>query len=124
MARLESSPVDFLLDANDDLVIKNGDVVFSTGLPAVVQEIKIKLRKIKGEDFANLDSGIDYYGEVLGKTSNQRVQTIFTEALLAIPSVTGIKSVSVTLDAATRKRKVEFEVNTIFGAAASALELS
>lgn len=115
MARLESDPVDFLLDDSHDLTIVNGDIVFSTGLAAVQQEIKITLKTVLGEVFTDLDKGIDYFGSVFGKASNAKVQTIFTEALTAIPSVTGIKRVNVSLDSVTRIRSVEYEVTTLFG---------
>ena len=57
MALLETDPVDWALDEDGDLIIP---IRYTRGLAAVRQGQLIRMRFVRGEWFANLDTGIRY----------------------------------------------------------------
>lgn len=121
---LLTDKVDIKLDANGDIVIVDGDFVFTSGLEAVVQDIKIGLRTIRGEWFLDLEEGVPYYeGEtvpaseaLLGELFDEpKALSAFRATILARAAVSDILSLGVAFEGATREMTVEFRVRTIFG---------
>lgn len=121
---LETDPIDLLLDADGDVTIANGDVVFSSGIPAVVQSVRLALNLFRGEWFLNLDEGVPYIANdvvteseaILGGKYNEiRTRRVFRDAILAAPGVVELTSLAVSFDSATRSLSVQFQVRTEFG---------
>jgi hypothetical protein len=121
---LVNDPIDFLLDADGDLTIADGDLVFSTGLAAVVQIVKLAVGLYRGEWFLDLDEGVPYIANdvvteseaLLGSKFNElRARTVFRDAILAAPGVVALTSLAVSFVSATRTMVVEFRVRTEFG---------
>lgn len=103
-----TDPVDWKLDDDGDLVIP---IVYTTGLEAVRQGIRIRLRLVKGEYFSNLDAGVDWYGVILGQRYNdQAVMSEFRRAISAAPGVGQILSLSSKYDSADRVLSVSWHV--------------
>jgi hypothetical protein len=71
---LLTDPIDLLLDDNNDLVFRDGDLVFSTGIEAVVQACRIVMQMFRGEWFLNLDAGLPYWESILGQKPAVAIQ--------------------------------------------------
>lgn len=121
---LSTDPIDLLLDANGDLMIADGDIVFSKGLDAVVQSVRLVLNQGRGEWFLDLDEGVPYLSNddvtedealIGSKFDALRARRIFRDAVLGAPGVKELLSLAVTFDSATRKLTVECQVRTAFG---------
>jgi hypothetical protein len=118
-----SPGVDFQLDENGDLDIVS-DLVFTTGLRAVAQGIRLRLQMFFGEWFQNLDLGIPYLERpgttaaqaILGQKYNQlKTKTIFRKAIADAPGVDEILYLNVDFNRATRVLSVDWKVQTSFG---------
>jgi hypothetical protein len=113
-------PVD-LLQNSDDIVLKierDGglDLVLSTGVQAVAQEIRIKLDWLRGEWEFDPSLGVPYFENLLGQKFNE--STIRQEINAQLLSVEGVKTVdrlNVFFNRATRTVEVQFLATTIFG---------
>ena len=118
-----TDPIDLLLDADGDLVVGT-DLSLSSGVAAVTQGIRVRLLTFRGEWFLDLDSGVPYYQEILGKKfDQQRAHAAFREAILATPGVNELLSLVVTFDSPTRELRVLWKANTVFGVAEDTVAL-
>jgi hypothetical protein len=107
--------IDFLLDDNGDLVLTS-DLVFSIGINAVAQGIRIRIQTFRGEWFLDLDHGVPYYQDLLGHKYNEiKARAAFRDAILSSPGVDDLLSLEVEFNNQTRELTVEWEVQTSFG---------
>lgn len=110
-----TDPVDLLLDDEGDLVLTSG-LVFSTGLNAVAQGIRIRIQSFRGEWFLDLDHGVPYYQDLLGQKFNEvKARAAFRTAIITAPGVTELLSLIVTFDRPTRALNVAWKTRTDFG---------
>jgi hypothetical protein len=119
---LSTDPIDLALDASGtDLVMPPR---FARGIEAVVQEIKIRLRRVRGEWFLDRDAGVPYLptdivpeGEaLLGQKFNAvKARTAIRDELVKSPGVVELLALAVSFEGATRTLRVEFRVRTAFG---------
>ena len=120
MPNLPDNPIDTALDANDDIEIPQR---YTSGPEAVVQGIKLRLERIKGEWFRDLDNGIDWLEDeelgiagILGsKFDASEIRAKLYPAAALAPGVTSVARFDVTFDGATRVMSVDFEVRTVSG---------
>jgi hypothetical protein len=121
---LVTDPLDVLLDANNDPVIANGDIVFAKGVPGVAQLIRVAVQMIAGEWFLNLLAGIAYLPNatvsetqaLLGaKFDPVKTRAAFRTAILAVPGVSSIDTLNVSFEPTTRTLNVSWVVLTAFG---------
>lgn len=118
MPLLLTDPIDLKLDNNNDLVIENGDLVFTRGIPAIVQQCRIRLQMFQGEWFLNLDAGIPYWQSILGEkpaTAIEAARIFFRRELLTVDGVKQITKLDITYTGITRTLNVTWQVKTIFG---------
>ena len=118
MTLLATDPVDLLLNpATGDLWLDaSGSPQFSRGLTAVAQGIWIALRMFRGEWFLNLDAGFPWYQDILGHRYNQaQMLDDFRTAILAVPGVDHLASLTCQFDTATRTATVSWEAVAVFG---------
>ena len=115
MPILSTEPVDLKLGPDHDLVLDE-DLVFTTGLDAVRQDILVALRMVRGEWFNDLDEGVPYL-ELLGEKYDEvRAREIFRTAILRRPHVVALlDELGVSFDGPTRTLHVAFRVRTAFG---------
>lgn len=115
---LSTAPIDFLIDpATNDLVIKT-DLFFSSGIQAILQSCRIILQMFQGEWFLDLDLGIPYWQNIFGQKPGNAMQAAYVAyraALLGVNGVTGVLSLNISYDGATRTMNVAFQVQTQFG---------
>lgn len=115
---LLTDPIDLLLDSNNDLVFKDGDLVFSTGIDAVVQQCRIAMQMFQGEWFLNLDAGLPYWESILGqkpKVAIQAAQIYIRRELELVDGVVDITKLEVTYVRESRMLKITWQVDTEFG---------
>jgi len=101
-----------------------GDYTFGTGAdfyidsPATVaQAILTRLRLWRGEWFVNLDDGVPYYSDVLGKYTQAQRDAVIRRVVTLTPGVKSIVRYSSTYDSAARTFTVSMVVDTIYGQA-------
>jgi hypothetical protein len=121
---LSTDPNDWLLDKiTHDLVIVDGDFAFSSGGDGVAQDIKIAVKMVMGEWFADLADGIPYWERVgvpasqalLGSKFNKaRYEQVFRARIIKIPGVDTVDEVVASFDSSTRTSTVAWSVTTIF----------
>lgn len=111
--------IDLALDASGDLDIGPhlpGGIQFTTGLAAVAQKIELAITMYQGEWFMDLEAGVPYYQDVLGKKYNQAtVVAAFRDVIAAVEDVTDIKTITAEYVGTTRQANVTWEVVTPFG---------
>lgn len=131
MALLITDPVDVFTDpVTGDFPPPGQDIGVTSGIGAVIQGARIRLRLVAGEWFLNLDAGvahlphpgIDPTRVILGQKFD-RVRAIreFRNALLGTASTPGVPGIvellqlDVTFDNATRTMSVIWQARTVFG---------
>jgi hypothetical protein len=83
--------IDLLLDANDELVLHDGDLALTTEDEGTQQAVRFSLRFFQGEWFLDESEGIPYFTRILIKNPNLvEVREWFREAIATSP---GIQSV-------------------------------
>lgn len=118
MTLLSTDPIDLLLDDNDDLVIVDGDLAFSSGVQGVAQACRIAISMFQGEWFLNLDAGIPYWQSILGHKPALAIPAAtlaFRDALQEVPGVQAVTVCDVNYNGKTRVAKVRWAVKTVFG---------
>ena len=121
MARAETDPVDWKLDANNDLVIP---IEWTRGSPAIAQAIGIKIRAFKGDWFLDRSLGVPYLeGEtvveadaIIGSNFDSvKTEAIFRRLLLTTEGVAKIETLTATFSGSTRIMTISYQVWTIYG---------
>jgi hypothetical protein len=115
---LINDPIDLLLDQNNDLVIENGDLKFSRGIEAIVQQCRINLQIFQEEWFLNLDIGIPYWQNILGykpAVAIAAARIFFTRELLVVDGVDGVTRLDINYTGTTRTLNLDWQVSTVFG---------
>lgn len=107
---------DLYLDPNlRELGLLNGDLVIVRDLPAIAQDINMRLCFVRGEWFLDESVGVDYFGRVFVKGARRDdLALVFREALLATPGVAAVQSLSLNIDA-SRRLTVNWTVSTDLG---------
>ena len=115
---LLTDPVDLKLDDDNDLVIENGDLSFTSGIEAIIQQCRVHLQIFQGEWFLNLDIGIPYWQSILGekpKTAIAAARIFMRRELELVPGVNKVTRLDIEYVGATRTMTVAWQVNTVFG---------
>ncbi len=108
---------DLLLDDDNDIIVTT-DLQWSTGIAAVVQSCRIALLMFQGEWFLNLDAGIPYWDEILGKKPRIAIaaaRAAFRSELEQVESVSSVLKLDITYAGNTRVLTVVWRVRTEFG---------
>ena len=119
---LSTEPIDLALDAaGTDLVMPPR---FTRGLEAVVQGIKVRLRRVRGEWFLDRDGGVPYIATdivpeseaLLGQKFNAtKARAAIRDEILKAPGVVELLALAASFESATRTLRIEFRVRTGFG---------
>lgn len=113
MAILETDYVCWKLDDNGNLVFP---IVWLSGIDAIVQGVRCRLRLWLGEWFLKLEDGVDWQDIFGSKPMNQSLlESEVQKQILATPGVDGVVQLSVTLDNAARSATVTAVASTAFG---------
>jgi hypothetical protein len=96
---------DFLLGSDNGLKIVDYDFVFTTREEYIRQKLKIILSTFKGEWFLNVNTGLPFYQDMLGKNNDlSKIESIFIRAIKSIPEV--VKLLYINLDENKQNRTV------------------
>lgn len=115
---LLTDPIDLLIDNTNDLVIEGGDLQFSRGVDAIVQQCRVALQIFQGEWFLNLDIGIPYWQSILGekpKVAIAAARIFMRRELELVDGVDEVLKLDVTYIGASRTLSVTWQVSTVFG---------
>ena len=88
-----------------------------SGPEKVAQAIGIHLRTWLGEWFLDLDHGVPYLTNVLGKRRPEMVEAVIRAHVLSVAGVLSISAFSLRIDPVTRLARVEFQAETDAGPA-------
>lgn len=116
IASVVDLPRDLSVQNQGDLYFPNGDVLHVFGIEAIGQQLELAFAYWKGEWFASLDSGFDFYGLVLVENPDlEAIRTEATTTALSVPGVTSIETLELDLDRQSRTLTLEIEVNSDLG---------
>lgn len=116
-----SSPSVFARDlkldpTTGDLALSGGDLVLVSGVEAIAQDLRFRLRFFAGEWFADIDQGLPYFDQVLVKNPNvDQVRGIFRDCILGTDGVKNLLDLSLAFDSALRTLTLTFKVDTDLG---------
>lgn len=106
---------DFYLDpVTHDLVLDDDKgLQMIDGLEEIVQRVKITLLAHKGEWLFDTEFGVPYRDQILVKNPNMaQIEAASRVVIAAVPGVTRILALKLTLDGATRKLTVQGDIET------------
>jgi len=93
-----------------------GNLQLVTGVEAVDQQLRLRLKFFLGEHFLDERQGIPFYREVFVKNPNLRLlRTIFSTAIRTTPGVSSLDFIDVSVDSASRTLNITFSATTDTG---------
>jgi hypothetical protein len=108
-----------MLDQNDDYTFGRRNEFYS-GVEAVAQAVKTRLRLLKGEWWENIEDGTPLFQEVEGQffasvDDIARVDLVFAERITGTQGVVEITEFESELNPHTRTYSASITINTIYG---------
>lgn len=103
------------LDDDGDLDLSSGTVTLVSGVDAVAQRIRGRLRLWRGEWFADLTVGVPCLTFLGQKNAAGRAESVLRQAIANCPGVASLLSFSLAFDAAARHATVVFRARTTDG---------
>jgi hypothetical protein len=108
--------MDLKIDGNSDVVIENGDLVLTSGVESVAQDVEIRLSFFLGEWFLDTRLGVPYFQRILGqKPRFSTVATILKKAIFTTPGIISISNFELDWVGATRTMNVSFNAESTEG---------
>lgn len=99
-----------------DFELQNGDLVLTSGLAEIQQNILQRLSVFFGEWFMNVQIGIPYFDKILVKNPDQgEIDALLTNTIQSVPGVIGLLSYSFSPDFVKRTLNVAFSAQTTQG---------
>lgn len=100
------------------IVMLNGSPVILTGIEAIKQKVKLRLRFFLGEWFLNTSEGVSWRQNIFVKNPNMTiVNSVIKEAILGTTGINGIVSFELLIDKTNRTLTVNFKAQTNYGIA-------
>lgn len=94
---------DLLIDNNNDLALTAYDLVLTDRSNITKQKLKQVLSLFKGNWFLNLNEGVPYFEEILGKNpSLSRVETLLVREIQRVEEVAEILQLDIAENKTTR----------------------
>lgn len=94
-----------------DLRVSGVDFQLVTGIDAVLQEVSVRLRWLRGEWFLDQTQGVPYFGEIFRKGATlSTVRSILRKEIRRVPGVRRVARLEVTRDPVTRQATIEVEI--------------
>jgi hypothetical protein len=116
MALIRDTPVDLALTVDGDLALDGPDLGLVSGAEGVAQGIRIAVQLSRGEWFLDLDAGVPYFEELLGRPFDAAAAArAFRSSIARVPGVAEILAVDVEFSGATRELVVRWRVRAEFG---------
>jgi hypothetical protein len=107
---------DLKLDANDDLLIENDDLVLIDGIDAIAMDMQTRLQIFQGEWFLDTRIGVPWFQEIIGQKPRLLVvKSIIRDAILTTPGVTNILDLELDFEGITRSLSISGRCGTVDG---------
>lgn len=98
--------------------MENGRPVILTGIDAIKQKVKLRLRFFLGEWFLNTSEGVAWRQNILIKNPNITVvNTLIKKAILGTEGIDGLLSFELITNNSTRTLTINFKAQTNYGIA-------
>jgi hypothetical protein len=92
-----------------ELAKENGRLVIIRGVEEISQKVSISLQLVLGEWFLNTAEGVPYYEQIFVKNpSPGKITSIFRRAILAVPGMLSVQTITVDFNRSTRAVSVSF----------------
>lgn len=102
--------VDFAIGDND-IISEGGKIKLVYKADEVVQRVRTRLRKILGEWFLNINTGIPYYGgQVLGGKDFNYIKLVISSEINTTLGVSEIKELNLITNPKTKKTSIYAEI--------------
>ncbi len=107
---------DLALDDAGDLLVEDGDLQLVLNEEYVRQSIAVRLKHFTGEWFRDQNLGTDWYGQILGDSSDLSRRAELRRRILGTSRVATLTRLGLALDAERRVLTVDFEAQLDSGA--------
>lgn len=98
--------VDFAI-GNNDIICEDGKIKLAYKADEVLQRVRTRLRKIRGEWFLNINSGVPYYeGQILGGKDFNYVKLVISSEILDTYGVSDVQEINLITDPKTKKTSI------------------
>lgn len=109
-----------VIDVNNpvdgDLDIQDGQIYLATGLPAIAQRLRIKMRFFLGEWFLNASSGMPLLQKVLVKNpSRANILALYRNVILNDPAIAALTAIDLVINSVRRVGSITFKALTVDG---------
>lgn len=99
-----------------DLQLVGGQLVLVSGVEAIAQDIRTRLRWFRGEWFLDARTGFPWFERVLGQKVTERVvELLLRRAIGTTPGVTRIATLRVSIDRRSRELQATFSAVAVDG---------
>jgi len=113
------------LDSSNEWVVgDDGSPEFVTGLEAIAQDVRCRLRLLLGEWAFDATEGTAYLQKILGKVGPQNAQSEIARVVRATPGILAVQRVVPSMNTASRTLRVDLSATTAFGPLTEAIEVS
>ena len=112
---LTNDPRDLKADASNDIIVTNGDLVWSRGADAVTQDCRVVMQMFAEEWFLNLSAGIPYLQSIFGQKPAIAIAaaTVYIRAnLMAVSGVVAVTKLQINFSSRTRTMNISWQVQT------------
>lgn len=109
------------LDGTGDWTFGKGQNNYLTNNAAVAQNIKTRLLSFLGDCFFDMGAGLDWF-TYLGGKDQIAVNLAVSAVILNTAGVTGLRQVSINLDATSRKLSISYRVQTSYSVFSSSFQ--
>jgi hypothetical protein len=93
--------------SNDDMICENGKIKLVKKADEILQRVRTRLRRIKGEWFLNVNAGIPYYeGQILGGKDFNYVKLVISAEINNTLGVSDIQELNLITDPKTKKTSI------------------
>ena len=107
---------EYAIDENHDMYIVNGQIARRTSTEGVLQLIKTRLLTVQEEWFMDLNAGLPWYTEMLGKPVDlYKVRSYISSEIVQTNGVNELLSLELLYNNTDRKLDVEFTYSDIYG---------
>lgn len=101
---------DILLDTNGDIDITEGKFTLTTGLDAIKQHLKQRLKLFYGEWFLDITKGIPYFQHILNKNPNPIVvDAVLKRTIIETPGILELLEFDLNIDSENRELQIDFK---------------
>ena len=102
------------IDDNNNLVIEGKTMTVVSGITACAQDVRTRIGLCRREDPYDIDRGIDYFGEILGKYGGlEYIRNVIRERIMDSDEILGVANLNITKDGDTTK--IDTEIISTYG---------